>query len=106
MQPIELRDLYVAKHNISGYARRTPLVYSATISAQTGGEIYLKWENLQETGAFKVRGAANRLLQMTPEERSRGVIAFSTGNHGRALAWVGKQMGVRVVVCVPESVLP
>lgn len=106
MQPIELRDLYVAKHNISGYARRTPLVYSATISAQTGGEIYLKWENLQETGAFKVRGAANRLLQMSLEERNRGVIAFSTGNHGRALAWVGKQMGVRVVVCVPESVLP
>ena len=106
MQPIELRDLYVAKHAIHGYARRTPLTHSPYISMLTGGEIYLKWENLQETGAFKVRGAANRLLQMTPEERSRGVIALSTGNHGRALAWVGKQLGVRVVVCVPESVLP
>jgi threonine dehydratase len=102
---IELRDLYMAKHAISGYARRTPLVYSDYLSSLTGGVVYLKWENLQETGAFKVRGAANRLLQMTPEERGRGVIAFSTGNHGRALAWVGKQMGVRVVVCVPESVL-
>jgi threonine dehydratase len=106
MQPIELRDLYVAKHAISGYARHTPLVYSTDLSAITGGEVYLKLENLQETGAFKVRGAANRLLQMSAEERARGVIAFSTGNHGRALAWVGKQMGVRVVVCVPESVLP
>lgn len=106
MQAIELRDLYVAKHAISGYARRTPLVYSPTLSTQTRGSIYLKLENLQETGAFKVRGAANRILQMTPEERGRGVIAFSTGNHGRALAWVGKQLGVRVIVCVPESVLP
>ena len=84
---LEVRDLYMAKHAISGYARRTPLVYSDYISSLTGGEVYLKWENLQETGAFKVRGAANRLLQMTPEERGRGVIAFSTGNHGRALAW-------------------
>lgn len=106
MQSLELRDLYVAKHAISGYARRTPLVYSSYLSAESGGEIYLKLENLQETGAFKVRGAANRLLQMSPEERNRGVIAFSTGNHGRALAWVGKRLGVRVVVCVPQSVLP
>lgn len=106
MQSLELRDLYVAKHAISGYVRRTPLVHSAYLSTVTGGEVYLKLENMQETGAFKVRGAANRLLQMTTEERQRGVIAFSTGNHGRALAWVGKQMGVRVVVCVPESVLP
>jgi threonine dehydratase len=106
MLPLEVRDLYVAKHAISGYARRTPLVHSEYLSSLTGGEIHLKWENLQETGAFKVRGAANRLLQMTPDERARGVIAFSTGNHGRALAWVGRQLSVRVVICVPESVLP
>ncbi len=106
MHPIELRDLYVAKHAIRSYARRTPLRYTDYISTLTGGEIYLKWENLQETGAFKVRGAANRLLQLTPEERKRGVIALSTGNHGRAVAWVGKQLDVRVIVCVPESALP
>lgn len=106
MQAIELRDIYVAREAISGHARRTPLIYSGYLSDLTHGNIYLKLENLQETGAFKVRGAANRLVQMQPEERSRGVIALSTGNHGRALAWMGKQLGVRVVVCVPESVLP
>ena len=106
MQSIEVRDLYMAKHAIRGYARRTPLVFSPTLSAHTRASVYLKLENLQETGAFKVRGAANRILRMSAEERARGVIAFSTGNHGRALAWVGKQVGVRVVVCVPESVLP
>jgi threonine dehydratase len=107
MPPIELRDLYLAKHAIRGYARHTPLVRSAALSTLTGGEVYLKLENMQETGgAFKVRGAANRVLQMTPDARARGVIALSTGNHGRALAWVGQKLGVRVVVCVPESVLP
>lgn len=106
MQSIELRDIYVAREAIRGHARRTPLIYSGYLSDVTHGNIYLKLENLQETGAFKVRGAANRLVQMQPEERSRGVIALSTGNHGRALAWMGKQLGVRVVVCVPESVLP
>lgn len=105
MPPIELRDLYVARDAIRAYARRTPLVRSAFLSSQTEGEVYLKLENMQETGAFKVRGAANRILQMSHDERERGVIALSTGNHGRALAWVGKQLGVRVVICVPESVL-
>jgi threonine dehydratase len=62
MQPIEMRDLYVAKRAINGYARRTPLVRATELSARSGGEVYLKLENLQETGAFKVRGAANRIL--------------------------------------------
>lgn len=106
MPTIEVSDLLAAKETIYGYARQTPLVYSTQLSLRTRGKVYLKLENLQETGAFKVRGAANRLLQMSPEERERGVIAFSTGNHGRAVAWVGKQLGVKVVICVPESVLP
>ncbi|MCC6456577.1 MAG: pyridoxal-phosphate dependent enzyme [Caldilineaceae bacterium] len=106
MQAIEVRDLYVARAVIGAHIRRTPLVYSSYLSAATRGHVYLKLENLQETGAFKVRGAANCLLQMDAEERARGVIALSTGNHGRALAWMGKRLGVRVVVCVPESVLP
>ena len=106
MPPIEMRDLYIAKAAIRRYARHTPLVRSRVLSAHLQGEVYLKLECLQQTGAFKVRGAANRLAHLASDERARGVIAFSTGNHGRALAWVGKQMGVRVVVCVPESVLP
>jgi threonine dehydratase len=106
MPTIELSDLVRAQHTIDGFARHTPLVYSSTLSELTEGSIYLKLENLQTTGAFKVRGAANRLLQLTPEERAQGVIALSTGNHGRAVAWVGRKLGVRVVVCVPETVLP
>lgn len=106
MLPIDLRDIYIAKSAIRGYARHTPLVFSDYLSSQTGGKVYLKLENLQETGAFKVRGAANRMVQMGEDARARGVIALSTGNHVRALAWVGRQLGVRVVICVPESVLP
>ena len=106
MHNLELRDIYMARQAIHGFARRTPLVYSAPLSALTQGQVFLKLENLQETGAFKVRGAANRLLQMDSAERKRGVVAVSTGNHGRALAWMGKQLGIRVVVCVPELVLP
>jgi threonine dehydratase len=106
MQPLELQDIRRAKAEIAPYTRATPLLYSTRVSARTGGDVYLKLENLQVTGAFKVRGAANRLLAMSPEQRARGVIALSTGNHGRALAWVGRKLGVRVVVCVPETVLP
>jgi threonine dehydratase len=106
MQAIELQDLYVARDVVGAHIRRTPLLYSTYLSSVTRGHVYLKLENLQKTGAFKVRGAANRLLQMGVDERARGVIALSTGNHGRALAWMGKRLGVRVVVCVPESVLP
>ena len=106
MQAIEIGDLVVAQEAIRGIARRTPLVRSSNLSERCRGEVYLKLEMLQETGAFKVRGAANRLLQMTPDERARGAIAFSTGNHGRGLAWVGRHLNMRVVICVPESVLP
>jgi threonine dehydratase len=106
MHSLELRDIYIARQAIHGFARRTPLVYSTPLSALTQGQVYLKLENLQETGAFKVRGAANRLLHMDAAERERGIVAVSTGNHGRALAWIGKQLGMRVVVCVPELVLP
>jgi threonine dehydratase len=106
MLPIDVSQLYAAQTVIYAYARRTPLIRSHYLSEQTRGEIFLKLENLQVTGAFKVRGAANRLLSLSEADRARGVIAFSTGNHGRAVAWVGKQLGMRVVICVPESVLP
>jgi threonine dehydratase len=68
--------------------------------------VYLKLENQQETGSFKVRGAANFLLSLPEAERKRGVVTVSTGNHGRAVAHVARLLGVRAVVCVPELVLP
>lgn len=106
MQPIELRDLYGARRRIAGMVRRTGLVHSPALSARCEAQVYLKLETQQVTGAFKVRGAANRLLQMGPEERARGVVTVSTGNHGRAVAYVAQALGTRAVVCVPALVLP
>lgn len=103
--PIEVRELYAARQRIYPLIRRTDLVYSPTLSARSGAQVYLKLETQQVTGAFKVRGAANRLLQMTPAERERGVITVSTGNHGRAVAHVAQALGMRAVVCVPKLVL-
>ena len=99
-----LRDITLARQRIAGLARRTPLVRSAGLSERTGAAVYLKLESLQETGSFKIRGAANKLLSLTAEERARGVVAVSSGNHGRAVAHVAGQLGVRAVICVSERV--
>ncbi|RIK45137.1 MAG: hydroxyectoine utilization dehydratase EutB [Chloroflexi bacterium] len=104
--PVTLRDLYLARQRIMPYVRRTPLAHTAALSARAGAHVYLKLENLQETGAFKLRGAANRLLNLSPAERQRGVVTVSTGNHGRGVAYIAQQLGVRAVVCVPNQVLP
>jgi len=99
-----LRDIYLARERIAPYARRTPLVESAALSQRTGASVHLKLENLQETGAFKVRGAANKLLSLSAEERARGVVTVSSGNHGRALAYVAGKLGVRAIVVVSNRV--
>lgn len=104
--PITLRDLYRARQAIAPFVRRTPLIYAHDLSTATGSQIYLKLENQQETGSFKLRGAANRLMALTPSERQRGVVTVSTGNHGRGVAYVAQRLGIRAVICVPELVLP
>lgn len=104
--PITLRDIYRARQAIAPFARRTPLIYARDLSAATGANVYLKLENQQETGSFKLRGAANRLMALTVAERQRGVITVSTGNHGRGVAYVAQQLGIRAVICVPALVLP
>jgi threonine dehydratase len=101
---IRLQDIYRARKRIHGVARKTPLVRSGPLSERTGADVHLKLENLQETGAFKLRGAANKLRALSEEERKRGVIAFSTGNHGRGVAFVARQLGIRAVVCLSERV--
>ncbi|MCE7987376.1 MAG: hydroxyectoine utilization dehydratase EutB [Caldilinea sp. CFX5] len=106
MSLLTLRDIYRARQAIAPFVRRTPLFYSSALSAHTGAKVYLKLENQQETGAFKLRGAANRLTALTPAERQRGVITVSTGNHGRAVAYMAQRLGIRAVICVPELVLP
>ena len=88
-----------AGHRIAGLVERTPLIES-----QIGGtRIWLKCECLQTGGAFKLRGATNRLLQLTPEERGRGVVAFSSGNHARGVAIAAKRLGIRAVIVMPSD---
>jgi threonine dehydratase len=102
--PVTLLDIYAARKRIAGIARRTPLIHSPPLSERCGAAVYLKLECLQETGSFKIRGAANRMLGLTVEERERGVITVSTGNHGRAVSHVARRLGIRAVVCVSELV--
>jgi threonine dehydratase len=101
---VTLRDISRARERIAPIARRTPLVYSAALSERAGTPVHLKLENLQETGSFKVRGAANRMLQLTAEEKAEGVVTVSTGNHGRAVAYVAGRLGIPAVICMSERV--
>lgn len=82
---------------------RTPLLPSPALSEQCGGEVYLKLENRQRTGSFKLRGAANRLLTLSAEQRARGCVAASSGNHGAALAYAMRDLGIDGVIFVPEQ---
>lgn len=104
LSPVTVRDLYLARQRIAPLVRRTTLVASPWLSERAGASVYLKPENLQETGSFKIRGATNKLLSLTAEERARGVITVSSGNHGRAVAHVARQLGIPAVVCVSERV--
>jgi threonine dehydratase len=91
-----------ARARIAGSVHRTPLVSSRHLSERVRAPVYLKCENLQVTGAFKVRGALHRLLRLTEEERARGVVTISAGNHAQAVAWAARAAGVQAVVVMPE----
>lgn len=105
--PVTIGDIEAAARRISGRVLRTPFVNSASLSTVCGVPVGLKLEHHQTTGAFKLRGATNAVLMLTPEERSRGVVAASTGNHGRALAYAAKAEGSVATICmsrlVPEN---
>jgi threonine dehydratase len=101
---VTMLDVYMGRERITPMARRTPLITSPSLSEHAGTSVYLKVESLQETGSFKIRGAANKMLSLTGAEKERGVISFSTGNHGRAVAYVAKQLGVHAVIWVSERV--
>ncbi|MBR5468048.1 MAG: pyridoxal-phosphate dependent enzyme, partial [Firmicutes bacterium] len=104
VKDITSRDIWKAKQRIAPYITRTPLVYSPELSEKTGANVYLKLENLQAIGAFKVRGAANKILSLSPEERANGVSTFSTGNHGMAVAHIANKLGVKATVCMSKNV--
>jgi threonine dehydratase len=96
-------DIRDARERIAGVARETPVYSSETFSRIAGRDVWLKAENLQRTGAFKVRGAVNRLATLTESEREAGVVAASAGNHGQAVAWAARQAGVRARIYVPQD---
>lgn len=97
-----LEDVEAAARRIAGAVARTPILRSAEVSRATGAEITLKLENLQPTGAFKERGAANRLALLTPEEQGRGVVAMSAGNHAQAVARHAQLRGVAATIVMPN----
>ena len=104
LKTLSIRDIWEARKQISSVVKRTPLIYSPALSEITDAHVYLKLENLHETGAFKVRGAANKILSLTPEQQKRGVTTYSTGNHGLSVAYVARRLGIRAVICVSERV--
>ncbi|MGB2711127.1 MAG: pyridoxal-phosphate dependent enzyme [Conexibacter sp.] len=95
-----------AQSRLRGFAVRTPLIPSPALSAMTGLDVLIKPESLQPSGSFKVRGATNKLLRLDEAQRSRGVVTFSTGNHGCAVAWAARRLGSRAAVYVSELVPP
>jgi threonine dehydratase len=100
---LTLDDIKAAAGRIAGHVERTPCRYSRTLSEITGAQVWVKFENLQFTAAYKERGALNKLLLLSDEERSRGVIAASAGNHAQGLAYHGARLGVPVTIVMPKG---
>ena len=99
---IELSDIEAAAVRLQGQLLRTPCVASRTLSDITGAQVFLKFENLQFTESFKERGACNKLAQLTPAQRQRGVIAMSAGNHAQGVAYHAQRLGLRAVIVMPR----
>src|SRR5450830_1290518 len=99
---IQLNDIQAAATRLQGQLLRTPCVASRTLSDITGAQVFLKFENLQFTASFKERGACNKLAQLTAEERRRGVIAMSAGNHAQGVAYHAQRLGLRAVIVMPR----
>jgi threonine dehydratase len=101
-----LPDVLEARRAIAPHLPRTPLLAHAGLAELVGTEVLVKHENHLPTGAFKVRGGVNLVSRLSADERHRGVVTASTGNHGQSIAFAGRRFGVRVVVCVPENANP
>lgn len=104
---VGLDDIRAAAERIRGHVLRTPMAQSTSLSERTGVPVHLKLESHQRTGAFKLRGATNAMLALSQDQRARGVVAASTGNHGRALAYAARAVGSKATICmsslVPEN---
>ncbi len=101
---VTMIDAYLARQRITSIAKRTPIIHSPVLTESAGGYVWLKLESLQETGSFKIRGAANKMLNLTAEEKTLGVITGSSGNHGRAVSYVANRLGIKAVICLSARV--
>jgi threonine ammonia-lyase medium form len=101
--PVTFADVRAAAERLRGIAHRTPVLTSRTFDALTGRHVFFKCENLQRAGAFKFRGAYNRLAQLNAAERRRGVVAFSSGNHAQGTALAAKLLGIPATIVMPDD---
>ena len=99
---VELNDIEAAAKVIEGHVVKTPCLHSRTLSDITGAQVWLKFENHQFTASFKERGAYNKLVSLTPEQRARGVIACSAGNHAQGVAYHAKRLGIPATIVMPR----
>jgi threonine dehydratase len=102
-EAVSLADVKAAARRIAGAVELTPFVHSRTLSRLTGAQVFLKFENLQFTASFKERGALNKLLSLSEEERGRGVIAMSAGNHAQAVAYHAARLGIPATIVMPKG---
>jgi threonine dehydratase len=98
------QDIQEAEKNLQKIINPSPLIHSGYLSRKLGAEVLLKLENLQETGSFKIRGAYNRLRMLTPQEKTKGVITASAGNHAQGVAWASQRVGTKATIVMPENV--
>lgn len=101
--PVSLEDIKEASDVLSKYVRRTPILRPDNLDSVLGCKVYLKPEFLQKTGSFKLRGATNKILSLTPEEKEKGIIASSSGNHGLGVAFASKMLGVKSTLVLPVN---
>lgn len=102
MAIIHRNNIDSAFQYIKPFVQRTPLIYSAKLSERLGAKVYLKCENLQETGSFKIRGAANKLGRLTDDQKKRGIVACSAGNHAQGVASQAQRLGIPATICMPK----
>jgi threonine dehydratase len=100
---ISLADIEAAADRLEGIAVRTPLIYSSVLNDIAGGRVFMKPESLQVTGSFKIRGAYNMMSQLSPAQRRKGVVAFSSGNHAQGVAAAGAMLGIATKIVMPQD---
>ena len=100
---LNIDQIHEARERISSRVHRTPVLTSRQFNEVAGKEVFFKCENFQRAGAFKIRGATNKIQSLTPAEKQQGIVAFSSGNHAQAVALAGREAGVRVLVAMPED---